>query len=85
MDEIDNVEPGVVVASREGFTDLEIARMIGRVLTNAANTLGLAHDGDTHLQDLCGRIIVASQRGGIDSTSYWLAWTVLGWCDPLHH
>ena len=51
MDEFD----AAVAAPRQGFTDIEAARLIGRVLFNAARTLGVEYDRNTRLQVLCER------------------------------
>jgi len=77
IDGIDNVPPGQMVARQDGFTDIEIARMIGRVLTNAAKTLGLAYGNDTHPQTLCEEIIVASQGGALDAGTYRTVWEIM--------
>ena len=66
-----------VAAPQQGFTDIEAARLIGRVLFNAARTLGVEYDRNTRLQVLCERIIKAAQRGGIDAESYRLAWMMM--------
>ena len=58
----------------EAASDIVAARLIGRVLFNAARTLGVEYDSNTPIESLCGRIIMAAQRGGIDADSYRLAW-----------
>jgi hypothetical protein len=78
MADMNDIEPGALVAPRrEGFSDIEVARLIGRVLTNAANTLGLAYNNDTHPQALCEQIIVASQGGSLDPESYRTVWEIM--------
>jgi predicted YcjX-like family ATPase len=69
MDEFD----ATVAAAQQGFTDIEAARLIGRVLFNAARALCVEYDRNTRLQVLCERIIKAAQRWGIDAESYRLA------------
>jgi hypothetical protein len=58
----------------EPVSDIVAARLIGRVLFNAARTLGVECDSNTPIESRCGRIIMAAQRGGIDADSYRLAW-----------
>src|SRR5258708_4971476 len=77
MTEADDIEPGVIVPKNEDFSDIEIARMIGRVLTNAANQLGLAFNNDTHPQTLCEQIILASQGGALDPGTYRTVWEIV--------
>jgi len=56
--------------------DIVAARLIGRVLFNAARTLGIEHK-EMGLQQLCERIVMAAQRGGLDPLSYQVVWTMM--------
>ena len=69
----------VPAAPKAGLTDIEAARLIGRVLTNAARRLGVEHGRNIPLRTLCERIIMAAQHGGLDAESYRLAWMMRGW------
>ena len=59
--------------------DIEVARLVGRVVTLAARTLGVEYDASAGLQDFLDRIIVAAQRGGLDPQAYRLVWMMRSW------
>jgi len=63
-----------VAPPQQRLTDIEAARPIGRVLLNAARTLGIEHDRNTRIEAFCERIIRAAQDGRLDPESYALAW-----------
>jgi hypothetical protein len=60
-------------APQQRVPDIEVARLIGRALVNAARTLGVDYR-NMRLQQLCDQTIKAAQGGGLDVDSYRLAW-----------
>lgn len=60
-------------ASQQRVPDIVSARLIGRVLVNAARTLGIDYR-NMRLPQLGEQIIKTAQGGGLDADSYRLAW-----------
>jgi hypothetical protein len=63
-------------ATREGFSDIEVARLVCQVLRLAAEKLGLNCESEGHgLRELCGRLVAASRHTGkLIPFEYRLAW-----------
>ena len=66
----------------DDHSDIAVARLVGRVLLKAARTLGIEDPERMRLQVLCQRIVMASQRGGLDPVSYRLAWMMMRQSGP---
>ncbi len=73
--EIEHLELASVPPERT--SDIELARLIGRVLTNAARTLNIPHHKDMGLEALCRAIAERAQGGRLDPLSYRVAWMML--------
>jgi hypothetical protein len=61
----------------DDHSDIAVARLVGRCLLKAARTVGIQDPERMRLQTLCERIVMASQRGGLDPVSYRLAWMMM--------
>jgi hypothetical protein len=75
MADMDDIEPGVV-APRDDFSDIEVARLIGRVMTNAAKTLGIDYQ-NMRFDELGERILWDAQGGKLDPESYAVVWLIV--------
>ncbi len=58
-------------------TDLDLARGLGRVIGLAARKLGIPHNQDTPLDQLCHAILALARGGRLDSGTYRLVWWVV--------
>ena len=58
-----------------GMTNIQAARAIGRVLLQAAEKLGIPEG--VGLDEMLNRILDGAHRGGLDPTSYRIAWTLV--------
>jgi hypothetical protein len=61
-------------AAHDGPTNTEAARLIARVLSNAARKLGISEFAG--LDELCQLILARAHAGGLDPASYRIAWTL---------
>jgi hypothetical protein len=61
-------------AADGGFTNIEAARIIGRVILLAAEKLGIRDPVD--LDDLLQRILAGARHGGLDPLAYRVVWIV---------
>jgi hypothetical protein len=73
---MDDAPVAAPVAQRE-FSDIEIARMLGRVLTLAARRLDLPIGKEVGLDTLGRAILQAARAGGLEPDAYRIVWWVL--------
>jgi hypothetical protein len=66
--------PALAPVTHREFTDIEIARMLGRVITLAARQLNLPFSADVRLDDQCRAILMAARGGKLSPDAYRLLW-----------
>jgi hypothetical protein len=71
------LDPAPPLPRQDVLTDLQLARMLARVIVLAARRLELPFDKEVGLDTLCRAILQAARAGGLDAGTYRLIWWVL--------
>jgi hypothetical protein len=73
-----DLEPSAPPLPRQDvLSDLQIARMLGRVLTLAAGRLNIPFGREVGLDDLCRAILMSARAGGLEPDAYRIIYWIL--------